>query len=43
MTVLDTTPRGVRVQGLAPGDRIATAGVHYLREGQEARILEQDS
>ncbi len=43
VTVLDTTPRGVRVQGLASGERIATAGVHYLREGQEARILEQDS
>lgn len=43
VTVLDTTPRGVRIQGLAPGERIATAGVHYLRDGQEARILEPGS
>ena len=43
VTVLDTTPRGVRVQGLASGERVATAGVHYLREGQEVRILERDS
>lgn len=31
--------RGVQViKGLAPGDWIATAGVHYLREGQKVRI-----
>jgi RND family efflux transporter MFP subunit len=32
------TPRGVLVQGLDRGQRIATAGVHYLSEGQQVRI-----
>lgn len=27
------------IKGLAEGDRIATAGVHYLREGQKVRVL----
>ena len=32
--------RGVQVRGLEVGQRIATAGVHYLREGQQVRIVE---
>ncbi len=38
--VLGTSQRGVLVQGLAPGDRIATAGVHSLSEGQPVRLLD---
>lgn len=35
------TDRGIRVrEGLEPGEWIATAGVHYLFEGQQVRILE---
>jgi multidrug efflux pump subunit AcrA (membrane-fusion protein) len=30
--------RGVLVQGVEPGERIVTAGVHSLREGQTVRI-----
>jgi hypothetical protein len=26
-------------EGIEPGEWIATAGVHYLKEGQEVRIL----
>lgn len=34
--------RGIRiVDGLSPGDWIATAGVHYLKEGQQVRISAQ--
>ena len=32
------TARGVLVQGLERDQRIATAGVHYLSEGQQVRI-----
>jgi hypothetical protein len=31
------------MQGLKPGEWIALAGVHSLREGQQVRILEQAS
>jgi len=34
----ELTDRGVLVTGLEPGTWIATAGVHYLREGQRVRI-----
>jgi multidrug efflux pump subunit AcrA (membrane-fusion protein) len=34
------TPRGVLVGGLEPGQWIATAGVHYLRDGQQVRIMD---
>ncbi|MDJ0851915.1 MAG: efflux RND transporter periplasmic adaptor subunit [Myxococcota bacterium] len=37
---LRTSALGVRVQGLEPGERIAIAGVHYLREGQQVRLYE---
>lgn len=34
--------RGIRiVDGLSPGEMIVTAGVHYLREGQQVRLLEE--
>ena len=37
----EVTERGVRVtEGLSPGEWVATAGVHYLREGQKVRLLE---
>jgi RND family efflux transporter MFP subunit len=38
--LLGPSPRGVRVQGLAAGDRIATAGAHSLSDGQQVRLLE---
>ena len=30
------------VSGLKRGDRIAMAGVHYLQEGQQVRLLESN-
>jgi RND family efflux transporter MFP subunit len=42
VTAGELTERGVLVsEGLSPGEWIATAGVHYLREGQPVRLLEQ--
>jgi RND family efflux transporter MFP subunit len=42
VTTGDLTDHGIRVtEGLQPGEWIATAGVHYLREGQQVSILEQ--
>jgi RND family efflux transporter MFP subunit len=38
--LLGTSKRGVLVRGLAPGDRIATAGVHSLSESQHVRLLD---
>ena len=39
VTVVTLTERGgTLVKGVEPGDRVATAGVHYLREGQEVRF-----
>lgn len=43
VTAGELTERGVLVsEGLSAGEWIATAGVHYLREGQPVRLLEQD-
>jgi RND family efflux transporter MFP subunit len=37
----ELTPRGILIRsGVKAGEWIATAGVHYLREGQQVRILE---
>jgi RND family efflux transporter MFP subunit len=42
VTAGELTERGVLVsEGLSAGEWIATAGVHYLREGQPVRLLEQ--
>ncbi len=39
--LLDT---GIAIKGgLKPGEWVATAGVHYLREGQQVRILSESS
>ena len=35
----ETTNRGVRVQGVQPGEWIVIAGVEYLREGQKVRFF----
>jgi RND family efflux transporter MFP subunit len=36
----ELSPRGIYILGgIKPGDWVATAGVHYLREGQEVRLL----
>jgi RND family efflux transporter MFP subunit len=37
------TPRGIMLTGLEPGEWIATAGVHYLKEGQQVRIMGQET
>ncbi len=38
----DVVDQGIVVSdGLQPGEWVVTAGVHYLREGQEVRILDQ--
>jgi multidrug efflux pump subunit AcrA (membrane-fusion protein) len=40
VTVESLTDTGVTIaEGLQPGEWIATAGVHYLAEGQKVRIL----
>ncbi len=39
---LELTNLGIRVEGdLRSGDRIATAGVHYLEEGQKVRLSKE--
>ena len=44
VTAGELTERGVLVsEGLSADEWIATAGVHYLREGQPVRILEQSA
>lgn len=38
----DLTDFGIMVkEGIKPGEWVATAGVHYLREGQEVKLLEE--
>jgi RND family efflux transporter MFP subunit len=34
------TPRGARVAGIQPGERVVTVGVHHLREGQRVALLD---
>jgi len=42
VTVESLTDTGVTIaEGLQPGEWIATAGVHYLAEGQKVRILDR--
>jgi RND family efflux transporter MFP subunit len=43
ITVVELTAAGIRVQGVEPGELVATAGVHYLTEGQQVRILADDA
>jgi RND family efflux transporter MFP subunit len=43
VTVVELTAAGIRVQGVEPGEWVATAGVHYLTEGQEVRILTEEA
>jgi len=38
----EITTGGIRVQGLKPGERVVTAGVHMLREGQKVRLFEPE-
>jgi len=37
--VVTTARRGVKIKGVKPGERIVTAGVSFLRDGQKIRIL----
>jgi multidrug efflux pump subunit AcrA (membrane-fusion protein) len=44
ITAGELTERGILVtEGLSAGEWVATAGVHYLREGQPVRLLEQEA
>jgi RND family efflux transporter MFP subunit len=43
ITVVEMTAAGIRVQGIELGEWVATAGVHYLEEGQQVRILAEDA
>ncbi|MHC4350739.1 MAG: efflux RND transporter periplasmic adaptor subunit [Planctomycetota bacterium] len=43
ITVVELTPAGIRVQGVEPGEWVATAGAHYLTEGQQVRILSDEA
>ena len=36
---VEATARGMRVEGVKPGEWIVTAGVEYLREDQKVRFL----
>jgi RND family efflux transporter MFP subunit len=40
VTVGETTARGIMVQGLEAGQWVATAGAHYLVDGQQVRIMD---
>lgn len=39
ITALEITTDGIKVGGVNPGEIIVTAGVEYLREGQEVRLM----
>ena len=42
VTAGELTARGVQIRdGLEPGEWIAVAGVHYLREGQQVSLLSE--
>jgi RND family efflux transporter MFP subunit len=43
VTVVEMTAVGIRVQGVDPGEWVATAGVHYLTEGQKVKILADEA
>ena len=43
VTLVEMTAVGIRVQGLEPGEWVATAGAHYLAEGQQVRILTDEA
>lgn len=40
VTTVRLNDNSVLVQGLTPGQLVVTAGVHFLKEGQEVRLLE---
>ena len=40
INTVESTDRGLRVEGVKPGEWIVTAGVEYLREGQNVRFFE---
>jgi multidrug resistance efflux pump len=39
VTVLGTTPFGMNVSGVQPGEWVVTAGAHYLEENQPVRLV----
>jgi multidrug resistance efflux pump len=43
VSVLTTTPLGLTVSGIKPGDWIVTAGVHYLKENQQVRLIDGEA
>ncbi len=42
VSLVEVTVGGIRVQGVQRGEWVATAGVHYLTEGQQVRILHDE-
>jgi RND family efflux transporter MFP subunit len=42
VTVLGTTPFGLNIAGIKPGEWVVTAGVHYLEENQAVRLLSEE-
>jgi RND family efflux transporter MFP subunit len=40
VSIVLMTARGARVNGLEPGERVVTVGVHHLREGQQVSLLD---
>jgi RND family efflux transporter MFP subunit len=42
VSVLGTTPFGLNVTGVEPGEWVVTAGVHYLEESQAVRLLSDE-
>jgi RND family efflux transporter MFP subunit len=40
--VLGTTPLGLNVSGVEPGEWVVTAGAHYLEENQPVRLLSDE-
>lgn len=41
--VLGTSPFGINVSGVEPGDWVVTAGVHYLEENQAVRLITEET
>jgi hypothetical protein len=37
---IEAVDRGMKVQGVEPGEMVVIAGVEYLREGQKVRLAQ---
>jgi RND family efflux transporter MFP subunit len=43
VTLVEMTVGGIRIRGVELGEWVATAGVHYLTEGQQVRVLADEA